>query len=132
MSPGLLKCLPCMTWIDMGPPGGGTTLSVVAPTDALPTGVDTGIRFLTPDARAAQARLMDLGLRVGELLDWPTAPFMFPKWRRRPSATEVPLVRRPAQRRCSPTAGRWRRLEVVRSPLDSEDLEAKRPRPRHE
>jgi len=64
-------------WIEMGSPGGGTTLSVVASTDALPTGVDTGIRFLTPDARAAHARLMDLGLRVGELLDWPTAPLMF-------------------------------------------------------
>ena len=67
-------------WIDMAPPGGGTTLSVVATTDALPTGVDTGIRFLTPDARAAHARLMDLGLRVGELLDWPTAPLMFEFW----------------------------------------------------
>jgi catechol 2,3-dioxygenase-like lactoylglutathione lyase family enzyme len=67
-------------WIEMGPPGGGTTLSVVAATDALPTGVDTGIRFITPDARAAHARLMDLGLRVGELLDWATAPLMFEFW----------------------------------------------------
>ncbi|WP_457112420.1 VOC family protein [Marmoricola sp. URHA0025 HA25] len=67
-------------WIEMGPPGGGTTLSVVATTDALPTGVDTGIRFLTPDARAAHGRLTDLGLKVGELLDWPTAPLMFEFW----------------------------------------------------
>jgi len=67
-------------WIEMGPRGGGTTLSVVAATDALPTGIDTGIRFLTPDARAAHARLMALGLRVGELLDWPTAPLMFEFW----------------------------------------------------
>src|SRR3954464_9742243 len=44
-------------WIGMGLPGGGTTLSLVATTEALPTGVDTGIRFLTPDARAAHARL---------------------------------------------------------------------------
>jgi catechol 2,3-dioxygenase-like lactoylglutathione lyase family enzyme len=34
-------------WIDMGLPDGGTTLSVVTTTDALPTGIDTGIRFLT-------------------------------------------------------------------------------------
>src|SRR4051794_22090965 len=67
-------------WIDMRAPGGGTTLSVVASTDALPTGVDTGIRFLTPDARAAHAHLTDLGLRVGDLLDWPTAPLMFEFW----------------------------------------------------
>src|SRR5918995_5460049 len=67
-------------WIDMAPPGGGTTLSVVGTTDALPTGIDTGIRFVTQDARAAHARLTDLGLRVGELLDWPTAPLMFEFW----------------------------------------------------
>jgi len=67
-------------WIDMAPPGGGTRLSVIAATDALPTGIDTGIRFVTPDAPAAHARLSDLGLRVGELLDWPTAPLMFEFW----------------------------------------------------
>jgi catechol 2,3-dioxygenase-like lactoylglutathione lyase family enzyme len=64
-------------WISMAPPDGGTTLSVIAATDALPTGVDTGIRFITPDARATHARLADLGLTVGDLLDWPTAPLMF-------------------------------------------------------
>jgi catechol 2,3-dioxygenase-like lactoylglutathione lyase family enzyme len=64
-------------WISMAPPDGGTTLSVIAATDALPTGIDTGIRFITPDARATHARLADLGLAVGDLLDWPTAPLMF-------------------------------------------------------
>src|SRR3954467_5633182 len=39
-------------WIDMSPPGGGTTLSVVATANALPAGVDSGIRLLLPDARA--------------------------------------------------------------------------------
>ena len=67
-------------WIDMAPPGGGTTLSVIASTDGLPTGIDTGIRFVAPDARAAHARLVDLGLTVGDLLDWPTAPLMFEFW----------------------------------------------------
>jgi hypothetical protein len=67
-------------WIDMAPPGGAATLSLVASTDALPVGVDTGIRFLTPDARAAHARLLDLELRPGELVDWPTAPLMFKFW----------------------------------------------------
>jgi catechol 2,3-dioxygenase-like lactoylglutathione lyase family enzyme len=67
-------------WIGMAPPGGGTTLSVVAADDELPTGIDTGIRFVAPDARAARARLADLGLRVGDLLDWPTAPLMFEFW----------------------------------------------------
>jgi catechol 2,3-dioxygenase-like lactoylglutathione lyase family enzyme len=67
-------------WIDMAPPGGGTTLSVIAASDSLPTGIDTGIRFIASDARAAHARLIDLGLRVGDLLDWPTAPLMFEFW----------------------------------------------------
>ena len=52
-------------------------MSVITTTDALPTGVDTGIRFVTTDARAAYAHLVELGLRVGEVLDWPTAPLMF-------------------------------------------------------
>ena len=64
-------------WIDMALPGGGTSVSLVAGSDDLPTGVDTGIRLVTPDARAAHTRLRDLGLRVGDLLDWPTAPLMF-------------------------------------------------------
>jgi catechol 2,3-dioxygenase-like lactoylglutathione lyase family enzyme len=67
-------------WIDMAAPDGRTTLSVIATTDTLPTGIDTGIRFVTHDARAAHARLVDLGLRVGDLLDWPTAPLMFEFW----------------------------------------------------
>jgi hypothetical protein len=67
-------------WIDMASSGGGTTLSVIAASDSLPTGIDTGIRFITSDARAAHARLVDLGLRVGDLLDWPTAPLMFEFW----------------------------------------------------
>jgi catechol 2,3-dioxygenase-like lactoylglutathione lyase family enzyme len=66
-----------LRWIDLLPPDGGTSLSVIGSTDDLPTGIDTGIRFVTPDARAAHSRLTALGLEVGELLDWPTAPLMF-------------------------------------------------------
>jgi len=69
-----------LRWIDMAPVGGGTTLSVIAASDTLPIGIDTGIRFITDDARAAHARVTDLGLRVGDLLAWPTAPLMFEFW----------------------------------------------------
>ena len=34
----------------------------------LPTGVDTGIRLVTPDAKMAHAKRETLGLAVGELL----------------------------------------------------------------
>jgi catechol 2,3-dioxygenase-like lactoylglutathione lyase family enzyme len=64
-------------WIELVPPGAETSIAVVASGDELPTGIDTGIRLVTPDARAAHERLGGLGLDVGELLDWDTAPLMF-------------------------------------------------------
>lgn len=64
-------------WIELGLAGGATTLSLVGTGDALPAGIDTGIRLGTPDARAAHATLGELGFEVGELLDWETAPLMF-------------------------------------------------------
>ncbi|CAA9256511.1 MAG: hypothetical protein AVDCRST_MAG50-2588 [uncultured Acidimicrobiales bacterium] len=64
-------------WIDLGLPGTDTSIALVLTGEDLPTGIDTGIRLVTPDARAAHARLKELGLSVGELLDWPTAPLMF-------------------------------------------------------
>lgn len=64
-------------WVELAPPGAVTSIALVATGDQLPTGVDTGIRLVTPDARAAHAELLARGLDVGELLDWPTAPLMF-------------------------------------------------------
>jgi hypothetical protein len=64
-------------WLEVAPPGAITSIALVATGDDLPTGIDTGIRLVTPDARVAHAQLVALGLSVGELLDWPTAPLMF-------------------------------------------------------
>jgi catechol 2,3-dioxygenase-like lactoylglutathione lyase family enzyme len=64
-------------WVELGLGGGATTLSLVRAGDELPAGIDTGVRLATPDARAAHATLGRLGLEVGELLDWETAPLMF-------------------------------------------------------
>jgi catechol 2,3-dioxygenase-like lactoylglutathione lyase family enzyme len=64
-------------WIELATPGAVTSIALVASGDGLPTGVDTGIRLVTPDAGAAHAELLALGLSVSELLDWPTAPLMF-------------------------------------------------------
>jgi catechol 2,3-dioxygenase-like lactoylglutathione lyase family enzyme len=68
---------PGFRWIELAPPNGPTTISLVAAGEALPAGIDTGIRLATPDARAAHEGLKAQGLRVGELLDWDTAPLMF-------------------------------------------------------
>jgi hypothetical protein len=64
-------------WIELSPPGASTSVALVASGDQLPTGVDTGIRLVTRDARAAHAQLFGLGLAVGELLDWDEVPLMF-------------------------------------------------------
>ena len=64
-------------WLELAPPGAVTSIALVATGEELPTGIDTGIRLVTPDARAAHTELLALGLSVGELLDWPTAPLMF-------------------------------------------------------
>ena len=68
---------PGFRWIELTPPSGGPALALVATGDQLPTGIDTGIRLVTPDARAAQSALAAKGLEVGDLLDWETAPLMF-------------------------------------------------------
>ena len=69
---------PGFRWIELAlADAGGTTLSLVTAGEDLPTGIDTGVRLLTTDARAAHAELSDKGLDVGELLDWESAPLMF-------------------------------------------------------
>ncbi|WP_067813396.1 VOC family protein [Nocardia inohanensis] len=68
---------PGFRWLELALPGGGATLSLVRTGPQLPTGIDTGIRLETPDARAAHAIIADLGCTVGELLDWENVPLMF-------------------------------------------------------
>lgn len=68
---------PGFRWVELSPPDGGATLSLVTTGDALPTGIDTGIRLLTADARSAHQALTSQGLEVGELLDWESTPLMF-------------------------------------------------------
>jgi hypothetical protein len=64
-------------WVELGLPGSATSLALVTAGDELPVGIDTGIRLSTADARAAHASVRQLGLEVGDLLDWETAPLMF-------------------------------------------------------
>ena len=68
---------PGFRWVELSIPGGDTTLSLVLIGDDLPTGIDTGIRLLTADARAAHELLAGTGCEVGELLDWESTPLMF-------------------------------------------------------
>jgi hypothetical protein len=68
---------PGFRWIELAPPAGGTSIALVMTGEELPTGVDTGIRLLTRDARSAHAALSAKELNVGELLDWDSVPLMF-------------------------------------------------------
>jgi catechol 2,3-dioxygenase-like lactoylglutathione lyase family enzyme len=64
-------------WIVLAPPGAAVTVALVAARDDIPAGVETGIRFHTPDAAATHAALQARGVEVGELLRWPGVPPMF-------------------------------------------------------
>lgn len=68
---------PGFRWAELAPAAGGPSLALVAAADDVPTGIDTGIRLTTGDARAAHAALVAKGLEVGDLLDWATAPLVF-------------------------------------------------------
>jgi hypothetical protein len=68
---------PGFRWIELALPDGGATLALVTADQALPAGIDTGIRLTAPDARAARAELSQRGIDVGDLLDWESVPLMF-------------------------------------------------------
>ena len=64
-------------WIEVAPPGAAITIALVLTRAGVPTGVETGVRFTTPDAAAVHADLQNRGVDVGELLRWPGVPPMF-------------------------------------------------------
>ena len=64
-------------WITVAPPGTSVAVALLAASDRLPVGVDTGIRFHTDDADATHAALRTRGVEVGELLRWPGVPARF-------------------------------------------------------
>ena len=68
---------PGFRWIEMELADCPTSVALVQAGPQLPAGIDTGIRLTTPDARAAHAAVIKVGLEAGELLDWETAPLMF-------------------------------------------------------
>ncbi|HEX4490278.1 MAG TPA: glyoxalase [Acidimicrobiia bacterium] len=68
---------PGFRWIEMAPADGEPSIALVLTGPELPTGVDTGIRLTTDDARAAHAAIEGVGFTAGELLDWPGVPLMF-------------------------------------------------------
>lgn len=64
-------------WIEVAPPGGGTSVALVRASDGNPAGREVGIRFTTTDAAALHRALTAAGVAVGDLLNWPGVPLMF-------------------------------------------------------
>lgn len=64
-------------WIEVAPPGSDVSVAIVAASSELPSGVDTGIRFVMTDAEAEHASMTERGVDVDEILRWPGVPAMF-------------------------------------------------------
>ena len=64
-------------WIEVAPPGSDISVAIVAASSELPSGVDTGIRFVTTDAEAEHESMDQHGVDVDEVLRWPEVPAMF-------------------------------------------------------
>jgi lactoylglutathione lyase len=70
---------PTMRWIEVAPPGAGTSIALTADEEGTgqATGTDTGIRFAVPDAEAEHAAMRDVGVAVSEVMHWPGVPPMY-------------------------------------------------------
>jgi catechol 2,3-dioxygenase-like lactoylglutathione lyase family enzyme len=64
-------------WIEVAPAGAAVSVAVVAASEGLRSGIDTGIRFLSSDAEAEHTSMQQQGVDVDELLRWPGVPPMF-------------------------------------------------------
>jgi lactoylglutathione lyase len=65
-------------WIEVAPPGAGTTIALVRSGAGIPAGVEAGIRLTAGHADAVHAALLARGVDTDpEVLRWPGAPPMF-------------------------------------------------------
>jgi len=64
-------------WIEVAPPRAATTIALIRAHGTLSAGVETGIRFTTPDAEAKHADCLARGVDADDILRWPGVPAMF-------------------------------------------------------
>jgi sugar/nucleoside kinase (ribokinase family) len=64
-------------WIEVAPGGSAITIALVAAHEGVPAGVETGVRFTTGDADAADAAMRASGVDADDVLRWPGVPPMF-------------------------------------------------------
>ncbi len=68
---------PGKRWIVVAPPAGTATIALVASTDGLPSGIETGIRLVSTDVGGDHVALKAEGVDVGDILRWEGVPPMF-------------------------------------------------------
>jgi lactoylglutathione lyase len=61
----------------VAPPVGTATVALVASTEAVPAGIETGIRLVSTDVAADHADLRAAGFDVDDILRWEGVPPMF-------------------------------------------------------
>ncbi len=64
-------------WIEVAPTGAATSIALIRSHEGLPAGVETGIRFVSPDADAVYAGMRAAGVDADEVLRWDGVPPMF-------------------------------------------------------
>lgn len=64
-------------WIEVAPAGAATSIALVRAHEGVPAGVETGIRFVSPDADAVHAGFRASGVDTDEVLRWDGVPPMF-------------------------------------------------------
>jgi lactoylglutathione lyase len=64
-------------WIEVAPPEAAVTIALIRAHEGLPAGVETGIRFTTPDADTNHAEFLARGVNADDVLRWPGVPAMF-------------------------------------------------------
>jgi lactoylglutathione lyase len=64
-------------WIEVAPSGAATSIALVRSHEGLPAGVETGVRFVSPDADALHASMRASGVDADEVLRWEGVPPMF-------------------------------------------------------
>jgi lactoylglutathione lyase len=64
-------------WIEVAPAGAATSIALVRAHEGVPAGVETGIRFVAPDADDLHSGLRASGVDADDVLRWEGVPPMF-------------------------------------------------------
>jgi catechol 2,3-dioxygenase-like lactoylglutathione lyase family enzyme len=81
-------------WIEVAPPGAGTSIALMRAGDDRPAGVDTGVRLTTTDAAADHAGLRARGVDIDpDVIPYPVPMFVF----RDPDGNSLVIVESPLE-----------------------------------